>query len=917
MGKGKRNRQFHFEDKQTNPKKYQEKKKKKQFQMPKWAISTIAIVLLVAIAVGGSLLFFNERGTFLRSRVLVESTTGKFDLNQQMATFILWQNMYQSAYYEYYYISWGIYEDTNKVTSTYSSAAEYGIAMASMYTQYYLREGIEEISSDLVEMVAAADAAVEVYGLKFDKNDEAQVEEYTTWMENVWAAYMSSTNAVQMTYPNFLKEAVADGFTVKDIKDAAKVIIMYNKYCNYVKLELDDDPSNETLQEYIEKNPSGHYEIKYHVYTNASNTFMKKLYEACGKTWDPEADEEETAEEAKELLLSLEIKKFRELVIESILEDDFKGAVMNQIVVDGIANDDKTALDAVIKNNADGIDEKLTELGMETKVYKSNDENLNSAVSEWMFNTSRKANETTLIQSGDKVYLVYISAKATIDETDKKVYNATAGVKEYKYEDFETEEIASYKDLLYKDLDAGEKSNLTLYSYASADKMVEDLFNTISGITADTKLWDNTIVDTEGFVSAETVTAPAADAAPTPIQSTLYAADAAVEAGKIYLIEDAGNACWYLLKVSAIDGETYTVSYATYTGDNAGLVAKDLYNSLVGVSSNASYWDDVLAAEEDFVTDTTISKPDDDEDGDAFQQVLFATSVKLNAGEFYKVHDNGTSYLVKILSVNTDGSCKIAYAIRKDSDYHAIYRSLSATFTTSYKDEATTLTHPETTEKGSADEWLCEGEYKDGDRVFERVENDVAHFEATGSDGKATGKYNVYIVDSPMTQVKKEDMTVYGGYLLYATEKEAEAAKNSLQNKYGFDLWNAFSALYVEKTTTNSSGEESTSQTAATVDTAFVKSDITDTNLQTWLFAADRKVNDLAVIKGTSGYYLAYFVSTEQSWLRTAKDSWVSAETINILETLVKDGGYAINTKNLEKIPASEYTTETTTAATK
>ena len=106
MGKGKRNRQFHYEDKLANPNKYQEKKK--PFRMPKWATRTICIALAAIIVISVALTLIINDGTFLRNRILVESQSGEYDLNQQMATFILWQNLYQSKYYEYYYYSWGM-----------------------------------------------------------------------------------------------------------------------------------------------------------------------------------------------------------------------------------------------------------------------------------------------------------------------------------------------------------------------------------------------------------------------------------------------------------------------------------------------------------------------------------------------------------------------------------------------------------------------------------------------------------------------------------------------------------------------------------------------------------------------------------------------------------------------------------------
>ncbi len=809
MGKGKRNRQFHYEDKQANPEKYQEKKK--PFRMPKWATYTIAVVLLLAIIVPIVITGLISGGTFLRARVLVESKTGKYDMNQQMATFILWQNMYQSAYYEYYYMSWGLQEDTNGIVKEYQNkggAAGYGIDIASTYTSTMLREGLTDISDYLVELVAGADAGVNA-DLTLNKADEADVKEFSTWMENVFAA---STYAGYTTYDNFLSTMVGEGLNRGDIEDAARLITMYTKYCNSTKLGLDTEPSNDKLQEYIEKNPSGHYEIKYHTYTNAGETFMKKLYEKLGKTWDPDADEDDKKKAAEEATLNLDIKEFRKLVIESILEDNLMGLMLNKYIVEPVIKPDYDAITDK-KSTEETITNKLNELGIVKTTYKSDNKELNEDISAYIFNSKRAAGDITYITDKDSVYLVYIFTAPKADAENKKLSVVEAGWKEYKYADYETEEMKTFKDLLLADLDKGEKNDATKDKYKSADEL-----------------------------------------------------------------------------------------------------AKAIYDK---IKKDPAEWDKL--AKEDIQSETIKKPAENAENTSVFQDKFYASGVTVKANTYHQIDDNGTSYVVKITKVEgTDYT--ISYVTYKDSDYYSIYRSLSSTFNSSYKKDASTLSHPETTEKGSYQEWLCEGEYKDDNRIFDRKANDIKHFEALDSNKKATGKYNVYIVDSAMTQNKDDTATVYGGYLTYATKEEADAALESIKGLSGFDLWNAFGNFSVTKKTTDSNGKETENTTAATIETDLKKTDLSAKELQDWFFDKNRKMNDVGVIKSSSGYNLVYFFSKESAWTRSAKDGWVAAQMTEKLTQLIKDGGYEMKKAELEKIPATEIETSastTSTAATK
>ncbi len=562
MGKGKRNRQLHFEDKQANPQKYRERKK--QVRMPKWAKSTIAITLAVLIVAGIVLGALINSGLFLRNRVLVKSATGENDLNQQMATFLLWQTMYQEAYYEWYYTSWGLYEDTYGITKTYSSAASYGIAVASTYTKELLREGIESISDYLIELVAGADAATKA-DLEINDADMKDVEEIKTWIKNV---YLSS--GYMGTYKKFLKEMVGDGITERDVEDAAKLVVLYTKYCNYAKLNLDDDPSLDVLQAFIEKNPAGHFKISYQQYKNADPEFLVELFRgALAEKYEGEYKDLVTEEEYEQILkdlvkakntsenksaddlatelykkltdsktptkwedavaeltvdtatvqkpgeddeadafqsvlfgkdkikvgnflqsnddgtsyvinvtggnatdgwqisyvtftdsdyykvfraamkeieeLSVDAETFRDMVVNNVVDKNFKSLVINKFLTLGVVAEAQKTLNNAFLTDAE-LDTLVNTLEIAKTEYSSeNKSELPSEIADYIFDLSRKDGDTKVIKSEGKYYIVNVFTKPTEkkvddaapvdegDEEEEKIYTVKAGWVEYDY----------------------------------------------------------------------------------------------------------------------------------------------------------------------------------------------------------------------------------------------------------------------------------------------------------------------------------------------------------------------------------------------------------------------------------------------------------------------------------------------------
>jgi hypothetical protein len=222
------------------------------------------------------------------------------------------------------------------------------------------------------------------------------------------------------------------------------------------------------------------------------------------------------------------------------------------------------------------------------------------------------------------------------------------------------------------------------------------------------------------------------------------------------------------------------------------------------------------------------------------------------------------------------------------------------------------LKYPESITDGSYQDWLLKGEYveakdgKDATHEFERKKDDLTFIAATDSKNNVTG-LTIYIVDKVAEQVKDEEAAVYGGYLSFTTKKDAEKALKQLKNKEGFALLDKFVSL--KSVTKDANGEESV--TTATIDFSLKKASVTQENVKNWLFG-ERSKNDVEIIEGTDGkFYLVVYMSSEATWLRTARTSWIDAEITAHIDNLVKDGGYKFNEDAMAKI--EDVVTTTTT----
>ena len=544
MGKGKRNRQFHFEDKQANPEKYKEQKK--PFRMPKWATYTIWSALLVIVVAAIVLTSLANNGVFLRNRILLNSQKdNKFNLNQQMVTFIVWQNMYQSAYTEFLYTQYGLYEDTYNIVKTYGSADYYGISMAQYYTSTLLREGIDSISDYLEELVAGADEAVKL-GLTLNHIDEQSVEEVVDFMKSLQAKY-----AGDVPLDNFLGYFVGKGVSESDVRQAATLMAMYTKYCDYTKFNNDvnsikDTNNKNVLLDFIANNPSGHYEATYRMYQTANKEFAEKLKGAK------------------------DVTEFTKMLVDHIIEENFDALALNKFTLPKAEADEALILAALAnKGNADDKTDDLAaaiakakELGMTETTYKkvvSKDKTtytpeLNETLTKWLFASARVAGNVTVLAHENSAYLIYVYAvdEAVEDKTANTTTNTVkAGIKEYKLSE-DADKFASFKDSLIKDLNSEDRKNTT--EHKSAEDLAKVLYDEMKKDEAKATLPES--------AKTENVKKPGTNETSTAIQNYLFADSVTIAVGKFYQIDDDGTS--YVLKVNSKNGESYNVSYVTF-----------------------------------------------------------------------------------------------------------------------------------------------------------------------------------------------------------------------------------------------------------------------------------------------------------------------------------------------------------------
>ncbi len=581
MGKGNRNRENNAQGRVAVA------AKKKKRPTSEWLPSVIAVVVVVAILAGVLFSVLLDNGIFMRNRVLVKSKTGKFDVNQQMATYIAWQTEYNWAAQVYLYKAQYGYdietEDENakiKLSDYYTSGEEFD---QSSYEQYAMSRAWEQVSKNLrdcvdenmdtiLTYVAVADAAYEA-GVRLDKTDKADFNETA---ENFLDIRDSLREAFY--YYNYGIDISKD-IKKRDIKNALELMTMYTKYGTMMQAEMEGDVTSSDRESYRDENPDSFYKIDYLTYNV------------------------KTEDEAKAILAGItDAESFKSLVIKNYLDNNYK-TLYNQLTTQKTAADlleelgDKTdtesgtALSDFLKDNQFDAE----------KMIQKDDAAENQKVRDWLFESKRKQFEKTTVATDDGIYVVvYLSEEAPGDET-------TEVKARYKYLPFAEGEAhgedAAFKQnvLTYVTQSKQETPVYPEVSYQTAYAAANAFLTEWEGKSAtDIKA---AIEALEGFASAKNVTS-STSSVPQTVRDAATAED--LEKSKLYVVpvpeegdEDYNKLATHYVYIVTDEEDGTLLTYAAIEGDLYYELINDLCEGLDAVypeeSKTASYKSEATA----------------------------------------------------------------------------------------------------------------------------------------------------------------------------------------------------------------------------------------------------------------------------------------------------------------------------------
>ena len=379
MGKGSRNRQLHQQEKIDHPEKY-----KKKNQIPKWLSPLIGIVLAVAIVVGLVAGIVSSNGIIQRNRIILESESGKFDVNQNMATFIAWQSLYYNASMYWTYCSYGLIEDTYGITDSYT-VDQYALTVAQSSLDTQLRDSIDDVLESIKVYVAVCDAAYKA-GVELKDEDMTSVTEAIDELEALREEYgYASLKA-------FLKTAMGTGMKERDIRDALEMIALYNKYCTVKQVELEKAVTLADIEAFRDQNPEDYYKTDYLTFAADNEDF------------------------AKELAKLTNAEDFKLAILNNHFDNNYKAAY-NKYTTQVKATEALTTIKGKTNSNGgDALSKALKKIGAEEKTYNKDDEE-NEDLEKWLFSTSRKQYETALVTSENVIYVVAFLSEAANETT--------------------------------------------------------------------------------------------------------------------------------------------------------------------------------------------------------------------------------------------------------------------------------------------------------------------------------------------------------------------------------------------------------------------------------------------------------------------------------------------------------------------
>lgn len=528
MGKGSRNRQSH------QNKVVHAKKNKKKFYAPKWLNSAIAIVIAAAVLIGIVAAILVDNGVNRRGRTLLESKSGKFDVNQQMATYMAWQNLY---YQGLYYWSLSSQMGDSSIQKQYEQD-EYALMMASTLSAN-LRDGIDDVVDQIKTYVAFCDAAYE-RGITLDDSDRETIQATIDELKGMKDGTMYAT----VSFSTFLEDIMAPGMRESDVEDALEIMMLYSKYSTLCKSELEQGVNADIMAAYRDQNPASFYNIGYLTFNADTKAFAEEL-KACTS-----------------------IKEFKEKILNHHFDENYKG-YYNKYTTVVTATEELNSLSNKTGDAWTEAKNAITGWDATTDYTDNADNTLPVDVKTWMFDSARKQYETTVKTTDTTVYLITLETVADANaaagsKTVKAHIKQYAMVEGAGYGDDQNFKANILADLLYYKNNELTKPEV---SYKAAYDKATDLETELKKENADI----TALLTAAGALSStlENVTIPKA------------VTDAVNDRGvqKYFTVEDANHVA-YTVSIYKEEGKTVEYYYAKFESDLYYKILDDLKTSL-------------------------------------------------------------------------------------------------------------------------------------------------------------------------------------------------------------------------------------------------------------------------------------------------------------------------------------------------
>lgn len=862
MGKGNRNRTTRVDvapSKKKSPRAHK--------PLPKWLIPAISLVVVVAIVAAIVLVALSNNGTFKRTNILVKSKTGHYNINQQMAYFLVWNSVYEQAAQ-----TWETYESYSEGLAAqytgYQTEFEYCWNQSFYAVRYNLNTYINDyFGSVLKSYVAVCDEGETNLGISLTADEKKDAKssllatvknrayDYYNYLYSAGLSTISASYVYSSGYPYFGQywdECFGSDFKQKDMENVAVLEAMAQKVLNS-KQDTFWTADEANVIAYRDANPESFYLTKYLTYATEDAAFAATL---AGKT---------------------DAESFKTAVVENYVDVKLpalydKYGVAEAERVSKKASDLKTALSG--KTTTEALGTALTEQGMTTADY--NDESdLDSVLKAWLLDSSRAAYnaETLTSADGKSLYVAVISAKGE--------NSVTAAFKKLDFAALPssiTDQKTTLVNTLLANLKVVEEAagEVLKTADAKADEMLESL-NAGGDKTA--------LTETASDFTAATETVPAV------IRTAVFADG--VESGKAIKASE-GNTRYVIFVTSLTTGETptATVSYLKIDGMIEDVLAEmeSGLGSVLPAEKTANYLTSTAARLEKIQAE--LNKAEDLDGKKSFMTNNYATEATGVTAE------NKASLPDEVHAAVTAAGVEAGSVLTADkADSYTKYLIL----VTAKDDTGMTVSYltVSTYEKDSFEEWL----FKDVDATTLAVtvhEGDTFTVAPTDTD---TSSHVYLIVGTPMSL--ETETVIRGGYVAFSDEAAANEALASLSALEGLDKLNALAALNTSAVTSN----------------ALKKESVTDANLSEWMFGT-RSAGDAAVITASTSsesdpvYYLAVVLDQLESWESTARSNYATEQLSDWMDELVEIGEYKLSERAMKRVKQKKLEAEATTEAT-